>query len=414
MPDTITTLYLILMFISLYMFAFFIMLTIKNRKALFSYPALHRTPLVSILIPAYNEEDSIEETIAHVMALDYDHNKLEVIVLNDGSKDKTSSIVKRLLKKYSNLKLIDKENSGKAKSLNIGVAQCKGELVAVVDSDSFPSKGSLRKLVGFFEDPLMGAVTSFVRVRNYEHNFLARIQGIEYLIMGWTRKLLDFVDSVYVTNGPLSLYRKEYIRKVGGFDHTTVTEDIDITWNMLSHGYRTSMCMDASVTTIAPHKFGSWFKQRTRWGLGGLQAIVKYRKLFFRKGMFGAFILPFVSISILLSLFTFIFSSYLLFKFFLTKFLAAGYSISSNVAIFTMSDVNLYPSVLLFYFFIIFTLSLTYSSYILFKTDYEGIRRSFGVKRLFTILFYMFFYLTLYPAVWFTSIYRYLRRDNTW
>ena len=89
----------------------------------------------------------------------------------------------------------------------------------------------------------MGAVTSFVGVRNKENNFFAKIQSIEYLIMGWTRKLFDFIDSVWCTNGPLSLYRKSYILKVGGFDLNTVTEDIDITWNMLNHNYKTSMCL---------------------------------------------------------------------------------------------------------------------------------------------------------------------------
>jgi len=312
MLEPITIVYLVFMFIALYFFSFFIILTIRNRNDLFSYPNPKMDFLVSVIIPAYNEEDNIETTVRHVMESDYPPDKLEVIVVSDGSSDDTVSIVKRLMKKYSNLDLIDKENSGKANSLNVAIAKSKGDLIAVVDSDSFPDKGSLTKLTGFFRDSQVGAVTSYVRARNKAGNLFARIQSIEYLIMGWSRKLLDFIDSVYVTNGPLSLYRKKYVEKVGGFDPKSITEDIDITWNMLNHGYKTGMCMDAGVSTVVPTKFKAWFRQRTRWGLGGLQAITKYKKMFFRKGMFGAFVLPFVSFSIIMSLATFIFSSFLI------------------------------------------------------------------------------------------------------
>ena len=150
--EAITVIYLVLMFIALYMFSFFIMLTIRNRKELFSYPQPKKIYSITILIPAYNEEESIEDTIEHVINLDYPKNKLEVIVINDGSRDKTKNIIEKLRKKYSNLKLLDKENSGKADSLNQGIKIARGELIAVVDSDSFPSKESLKKLTGYFDD----------------------------------------------------------------------------------------------------------------------------------------------------------------------------------------------------------------------------------------------------------------------
>jgi len=411
MVDVVTYVYLTFMFIALYMFSFFIILTFRNLPRLFSHPKPNKDFSVSVIIPAYNEEDSIEDTVRHVYDLDYPKKQLEVIVVNDGSTDRTAEIVRKLMAKYPGLRLIDKENSGKARSLNVAISQANGELIAVVDSDSFPSPGSLGKLTGFFNDPNMGAVTSFVKVRNQEHNFFAKLQAIEYLIMGWSRKLLDFVDSVYVTNGPLSLYRKKYILKVGGFDPNTVTEDIDITWNMLDHGLGTGMCLDADVTTVVPHKFKSWFRQRTRWGLGGLQAISKYRRMFFRKGMFGAFILPFVSFSIIMSIATFLFSTYLIFKFFLTRALTLSYSVATDSAIFTFQEINLYPSVIIFYFVVLFTLSMTYSWYILSKTrHFKGI----SIKRFFNLVFYLIVYLTIYPLVWFVSIYRFIKKDHRW
>ena len=409
--EFITVLYLIFMFIALYFFSFFILLTIKNRKKLFLTPKPNTNYFISVLIQAYNEEDSIPGTLEHVCNFDYPKDKFEIIVINDGSKDRTVEIVKEFMKKYSNVKLIDKENSGKANSLNVGLKQARGELVAVVDSDSFPSKESLKLLTGYFDDSEMSAVTSFVTVRNKDQNFFAKIQSLEYLLLGWSRKLLDFVDSVYVTNGPLSVYRKSYAIKVGGFDPKSITEDIDITWNLLYNGYKTGMCLNARVSTVVPPSYKKWFKQRTRWGLGGLQALSKYRKMFLRKGMFGIFILPYVSFSIVISLATFIFSLYLIVSNILVKSLTTGYSLSTDSAVFTFSDINLYPSVILFYFIVLFTLSITYSYYVLKTTDYEN---NLTTRKFLTLLFYIFIYLTLYPLVWFASIYRFIIKDYRW
>ncbi len=409
--DFITTLYLIFMFIAIYFFSFFILLTIKNRKRLFENPSPNTNYFVSILVPAYNEEESILATLQHLCNLDYPKEKMEIIVINDGSKDKTVELVKRFMNDNSNVRLIDKKNSGKAHSLNVGISNVRGELIAVVDSDSFPSKESLKFLTGYFDNPSMSAVTSFVTVRNKDQNFFARIQSLEYLVLGWSRKLLDFVDSVYVTNGPLSVYRKSYVLKVGGFDPKSITEDIDITWNLLYHGYKTAMCLNARVSTVVPPSYKKWFRQRTRWGLGGLQALSKYRAMFLRKGMFGIFILPYVAFSIIISLATFIFSMYLILSNILVKSLTTSYSLSTDSAVFNFSEINLYPSVILFYFTIMFVLSITYTYYVLKKVDYE---KNLTSGKFLYLLFYIFIYLTFYPLVWFTSIYRFVIKDYKW
>jgi len=411
MVEFITVVFLAFMFIALYMFSFFIILTLKNHSKLFSYPKPNLNYPITIIIPAHNEEESIKETVEHAMQLNYPKNKLEVIIANNASSDSTLKIAKQLKKKYKNLKIIDTNTPGKANVLNLAIKQSKGELIAVVDSDSFPHPDSLKKLTGFFDDPQMGAVTSFVKIRNKENNFFARIQSLEYLLLGWNRKLLDFIDSVNVTNGPLSLYRKKYIEKVGGFDTKTVTEDIDITWNMMKHNYKTGMCLDANVTTIAPTKFKPWFAQRTRWGLGGLQALQKYRAMFFKKGMFGAFILPFISLSIILSIATFLFSSYLIIKSITTRVLITTYSLSANTDLFVFSEINLYPSVIIFYFIVLFTLSITYFWYILKTTKYE---KKTNLKKLTNLLFYTLLYLSFYPIIWFVSIHRFIKKDYKW
>ncbi|MBU1129033.1 MAG: glycosyltransferase, partial [Nanoarchaeota archaeon] len=370
--EPIVVFYLFLMFTGLYMLSFFVILTIRNKEAIFSYPKIKKFFSVSVLVPVYNEEKSVEQTIKHLLNLNYPKNKIEIILLNDGSTDKTKEIIEKYVKKYNNIKMLNKENSGKADSLNQGIKLSNGELFAVVDSDSFPSKNSLKKLVGYFENPMMGAVTSFVTIRN-KNNFFARLQSLEYIFLGWARKLFDFVEGVGVTNGPLSLYRKKYVEEIGGFDTKTVTEDLDITWNLLAHNYKVSMCFGAKVSTITPDKFRPWLRQRIRWGLGGLQALIKYRKEFFKKGkgMFGFFIIPFLVISVFIAIFSFLFLAYINLKNLLKNGLIAGYSLSSGTSIFHLSNINFSPSIFIFYLFILLIVSLVYYNYILNKVNYE-------------------------------------------
>src|SRR3989344_6603579 len=160
-------------------------------------------------------------------------------------------------------------------------------------------------MVGHFEDKNVTAVTSRVLVKNKD-NLLCRFQVMDYSIIAWTRKLLDFVDSVYVTNGPLSVYRKETARKIGGFDPNNLTEDIEITWHMLSEGYNTRMSYNAIVYTTVPEDLNTWIKQRVRWNLGGLQTVQKYWRSMFKRGAFGYFVVPYVAASFFLAILGFL------------------------------------------------------------------------------------------------------------
>ena len=400
------------MFIALYLFFFFIILVLKNKDKIFDYVIPKKTYKISVLIPSYNEEKTIKETVEAVLNSNYDKKYMEVIVINDGSKDNTSKIVKKLMKKYKNLKLIDKENSGKADSLNNAIKVAKGELIAVVDADSYPKENSIKKLTGFFNDEKVGAVTSAVLLK-HKRKFLEKFQAIEYVLMAWTRKLLDFIDAVYVTNGPLSMYRKKVLVEVGGFDTKTVTEDIEITWRILSFGYKTRMCLDAIVYTSAPNKFVNWYRQRERWGIGGIQAILKYKKIFLKKGIIGFFVIPYVSLSILLNMGVFIFGFYLITRALLSSFLSIAYSYTAQTALIRMQDLNLNPSILIFFTLILFITSWFYGRFVLriMKNKDMGDQEFWKV---FNRLFYMLIYLGLYPIVWFTSIYRIIKGDYGW
>jgi len=406
--EALTVIFLIFLFLAIYFFSFFIVILAHNHSRVFYYPKPKKKYSVSFLIPAYNEGRTIKDTIQAIYNSSY--SLKEVIVINDGSKDNTIKVVKGLFKQYKSLKLINKENSGKADSLNQGIKMAKGELVAVVDADSYPSTDAVEKMVGFFNEKNVGAVTSCVFLKNAK-TFFEKIQEMEYIALAWTRKLFDFVESVYVTNGPLSIYRKGVLKKIGGFDVNSITEDIELTWHILSEGYKTKMSLASVVYTSVPNKLKLWWRQRVRWGIGGIETIFKYKRFFFRKGMFGMFIMPFVSLTIFLSIFGFIFGAYLIYRQIVSKTVYLGYSVSLESTILRPENMNFSPTIILIMIAILFVLSFSYTSYIYLRMGQKHILKA---RKVFNRLFYMIIYLTLYPVVWFDAIYRIIKKDRKW
>jgi len=406
--ESLTLIFLIFLFLAIFFFSFFVVLLANNYSKIFYYPKPRKKYKISFLVPAHNEQDSIEEAVRAIFNSKYPIE--EVIVINDGSKDNTAGIVKKLQKNYSKLKLLNKKNSGKADSLNKGIAIAKGELIAVVDADSYPEPEAVERMVGFFDDKEVGAVTSCVFLKNRD-TFFERLQEIEYIILAWTRKLLDFVDSVYVTNGPLSIYRKSVLKEAGGFDVNSITEDIELTWHILSLGYKTRMSLASRVYTTVPSKFKRWWRQRVRWGQGGLETIAKYRKDFLRKGKFGLVVIPFVSFTFLMSIVSFIFGLYLVYRQIAIGALYTSYSASMQSTIFRVEALNSSPTVMLIMVAILFIISFGYSSWMFNIMGQEHITKK---ERILNRLFYMLVYLTLYPVVLFESIYRAIRREHKW
>ena len=408
MLETLTIIYLVYTFVALYFLSLFALTFIQNRKEIFSIPKSERNYSVSVLIPAYNEEDSIKETVETVLKSDYG-NLIEVIIINDGSKDRTLEIALELQKKYSKVKVLNKENSGKADSLNHGIKIAKGELMGVVDADSYPDIGAVSSMVGFFNDEKVGAVTTRILVRN-RNNFLRKMQAIEYKVIAFTRKLLDFLDSIYVTPGPMALYRKEALKKIGGFDKKNMTEDIEVTWHLVHDGYKVRMSFIAKSTTVAPENLRKWFKQRIRWNIGGYQTILKYKNCFFRKGMLGYFILPFFSISLVLGVFGLGILFYRVFRRFLLSYLSTKQSLASQTVILALEDINLNPSVLNFLGVVIFVLGLWFVFFAL-----KAINKNIGEKEnFFSVIFYSLVYILLRPLVIIISLYKFFTGKYSW
>lgn len=402
--------YLIYMFISLYMLVMFILIYVRNRKTFFDFPTPKKKYTVSFIVPAYNEGKSIEESIKHILDIDYE-GIIEIIVVNDCSTDNTREIVEKLKKKYPKIKLINnKVNLGNAaKAQNVGLKIAKGEIIAVVDADSFPAKDSIYKMIGFFDEPKVGAVTCPVLARNNE-KFMERLQALEYKTISFSRKLLEYVDSIYVTPGPLALYRKEALVGINGFDEDNLTQDIESTWNLASKNWDRKMSLSTYVTSNVPNKFMPWFKQRRRWNIGGLQCIVKYRKHFFKKGMLGYFIIPLFVTGLFWGLLGLLIFFYLFTTNLTSKILFAKYSIATNTPIITLNEFYITPSFLNYLGIILFLIELVFLLIVLSILK----EKIFQKEKLFTIPFYLFVYLVSYPFIMVDSVWNYFLGKRKW
>ncbi|MEM4588329.1 MAG: glycosyltransferase [Nanopusillaceae archaeon] len=257
---------LLFTYFNLFMIYFF--KEIKKKK-------LDTYPKVSIIVPAYNEEKNIEETINSLLNLDYDKDKLEIIVVDDGSKDKTYEIARKYEGK--NVKVLRKENGGKASALNYGLKHASGEFIVTMDADSIVPKDALKKMLEYFDEENVMVVVPSIQVKERK-KFLEMIQSVEYSYNNFLRMIFDKLNSIYVAPGPFSIFRRKVFDIVGGFDEKNLTEDMEIAMRILSFGFKIRYCPEVVVKTKAPKGFVSLLKQRLRWYLGFIENFLVYRK----------------------------------------------------------------------------------------------------------------------------------------
>lgn len=402
-------------FIGLYMSSLLALLFIYGRQHLFSYPSSKPVP-VSIVVPCYNAGSRIGKVLESLLHLDYPQNMIEIIVVDDKSTDNSAEVVSSYALRYPCIHLIkNKRNSGAAaEPTNIGIRHASHDYIAVTDDDSTPRPDALKKMLGFLQkDSRVAAVTCAVLAKPGS-SFIQQLQAIEYYIIALNRKLLDTVDSVYVTPGPFALYRKRALLEVGLFDTANMTQDIEIVWRLLSRGYLARMCLSAQVYSETPHRFAKWFKQRVRWNVGGLQCMLKYRSFLFRKGMLGAFIIPFFSFSLFLGVFGLGLFFYLIAKRLIVSYLSVNYSLYANSSILYLQDLSFSPSILNFFGGALFLLGFFFTLYglgVMKEVDAGAIRER---RNIFNILFYLLVYLAIYPFIMITSLYKLLRGTYTW
>jgi len=248
-------------------------------------------PHVTIIIPSFNTKATVFDCINSCKELEY-QGKYDILVVDDGSTDGSFE----MLQKVGGIGLLrNKKNMGKASAVNFALQHAKGEIVACIDSDSYPRKDALRKAVKhFYENDKIASVVVFVCVKN-PRTLLQRIQEIEYWIsFGFFFRTIASIDGLYVTPGPTAFYRKDVLLKLGGFDTQNLTEDMEIALRMQKHGYKIRACHETVVLTEVPSSLRALYRQRLRWYRGGVMNILKYIELFFnpKYGDFGLFILP--------------------------------------------------------------------------------------------------------------------------
>jgi len=260
---------------------------------------------VSIVIPAYNEEPSIGLTLKSLLAMNYPKDKLEIIVVDDGSKDNTYKVAKKFeSSSWPKVRVFTKPNGGKGSAVNLGIRKSMGKIVATMDADSIVTPDALRRIVMHFNKKEVMAVTPSMAVYK-PRSFLQRIQQIEYALGIFLRKAFSTIDAVHITPGALSVYRKEFFVKHGYFDETTITEDLEIALRIQSLHYKIANCPEAVVYTISPSKFKELLIQRKRWYSGLIKHLTgQYKHMFgVEHGILGVLVLPVAIVTIFSTIF---------------------------------------------------------------------------------------------------------------
>ena len=350
-------------------------------------------PSVTIAVPAYNEEETIAATIESLLKLDYPRKKLSIIVVDDGSKDKTYEIAKQF--EAQGVQVFTKENTGKGDSLNFALAHANTVLFGALDADSFVEPDCLKKMIGYFENPNVMAVTPSLKILKPQ-TFLQRIQAIEFLVGVYLRKVFSYFGSIHVTPGPFTIYRKKFFDQYGGYDVNNLTEDIEIALRIQSNNYEIENTIDGVVWTVGLTKFKALMHQRRRWYLGFLNNVLHYKHLFARKyGNLGMFILPaaFVSVGLVM----------LLLGYLIVKTAVDGYDFINNLIAINFDILPLLKIKLDLFFlnmdplFILALISLGTGLVVLYLAKQHSQEQS-NVK--FSYVLYLLFYWVIFAYWW--------------
>jgi len=232
-------------------------------------------PSISIIVPAYNEEKCIERTIETLFEISYP--KKEIIVVDDGSTDRTYEIAKSFVPK--GVKVVHRSNGGKWAALNYGMLFSKGEIILTVDADSLISRTALAEVVKNLQDPYVTAVAGNVKVLN-RINFLTRCQALEYITdINVAKRAMVIFGSTMVVPGVFGAFRKEVLKGTGAYDPDTVTEDFDTTIKALKSGGVVQAISAAYAYTEAPESLIDFYRQRLRWYGGTFQVLIKHRDI---------------------------------------------------------------------------------------------------------------------------------------
>lgn len=245
-------------------------------------------PTVSILIPAHNEEVVIEQTLQSMVRLNYPKEKLEVIVINDNSSDRTGEILERYKKDYPFIHAIHTKppygGKGKSAALNRGLNYSTGEIIVVYDADNTPEPDAVKLLaLGLLKDQKAGAVVGKFRVVNAKQNILTRLINMETLTFQWLAQAGRwFWFKMTTIPGTNFAIRRSILEELGGWDEKALSEDTELSIRVYNLGYHIRFFPAAITWEQEPETLRVWWRQRTRWARGNLYVLSKYL-LQFRK-----------------------------------------------------------------------------------------------------------------------------------
>ena len=273
--------------------------------------SIRRQPMVSVVIPAHNEELVIIRTIESVRASDYQN--FEIIVVDDGSTDRTAAIVRDYIRKHPRLRgrtmvrynrkasgalqrryvrgrlggqrvvLVSQVNAGKGSAMNNAIAlHVRGELTMCLDADTLLHPQAISRAVAYFRDRKVMGVAANVRIMP-SRNWLITLQRFEHMVGYRSKKFYTMINSEFIIGGVASTYRTRLIKRSGMYDTDTMTEDIGLSLKMIAKQgnkrHRIIYGSDVLAMTEGVHKFGNLLRQRYRWKMGNLQNLYKYRQL---------------------------------------------------------------------------------------------------------------------------------------
>ncbi|MBP9802828.1 MAG: glycosyltransferase family 2 protein [Candidatus Pacebacteria bacterium] len=312
MASLSSIIFYILSFLALYVQVFFLVTFFENRKKIISRTGkvkLKNYKPVTIIVPCWNEETTIDKTVKSILDLNYPKDKLHVFLIDDGSSDSTWEV----LQKYQNIpnfKIFKKENGGKHTALNFGLGKLETDYIGCLDADSVAHPDAVNRIMSYFEnDNTLMAVAPSIIVVN-DKKIIQNAQSAEYYMAVYIKKMLGFLGGIHVTPGPLTIFKKKVFDDLGPYRHAHNTEDMEIAYRMQINGYKIEQCNDAFVYTNTPNTVYKLYKQRLRWIYGFINNTIDYKKFLFKSkyGNFSLFTVPAGIISIFAA-------SYLFFRF---------------------------------------------------------------------------------------------------
>jgi poly-beta-1,6-N-acetyl-D-glucosamine synthase len=260
---------------------FYVAIELRSNLRRFNRLPREAWPMVSIIVPCYNEEDNVGEVIGHLLSMDYPH--YEIIAVNDGSRDQTGELLDQFAQANPRVRVIHQaKNQGKAVGLITAATVARSEYLVCIDGDALLDHGAIPWLIRHFvSNKNVGAVTGNPRIRT-RSTMLGRLQVGEFSsIIGLIKRAQSSYGRIYSVSGVIAAFRRSALHDVGYWSVDMMCEDIDITWKLQTKGWTVHYEPHALCWILMPETIIGLWKQRLRWAMGGIQVLFRYSRIVF-------------------------------------------------------------------------------------------------------------------------------------